>query len=168
MDSMTADDFAPPLGAADVEIRVARPSDEERFMEMRLECLRAVYGFSENFCFENELVARSREFFQSGDHATVFALDEKGILVACASLCFINVMPTFEHPSGKRAHLMNVYVRAEHRRRGIARKMVLRLAEEARARGATEITLDATEEGRLLYESLGFEGNKEAMSIVLR
>ena len=46
--------------------------------------------------------------------------------------------------------------------------MVARLIEEARARGTTEITLDATEEGRLLYESLGFAKNKEAMSLSLR
>lgn len=137
-------------------------------MEMRLECLRVVYGFPESFCFGADLAAQSREYFLCGDHITVFAQKKGGKCLGVASLCFIDVMPTFEHPSGKRAHLMNVYVRAEARRRGIGRKMVARLIEEARARGATEITLDATEEGRLLYESLGFEENKEAMSLVLR
>lgn len=153
---------------AEIEIRLARSSDEKLFMEMRLECLRVVYGFSESFCFDADLAAQSRKYFLCGDHITVFALDKKGKCVGVASICFIEVMPTFEHPSGKRAHLMNVYVRAEARRRGIGRKMVARLIEEARARGVTEITLDATEDGRLLYESLGFEENKEAMSFSLR
>lgn len=77
-------------------------------------------------------------------------------------------MPTFEHPTGKRAHLMNVYVRAAARRRGIGTAMVARLIEEARSRGATEISLDATEDGRALYESLGFRESGEAMRLVLR
>lgn len=153
---------------AEIEIRLSRGSDEALFLEMRLECLREVYGFPENFCFDADLVAQSREYFLCGDHVTVFALDGNGKCAGLASLCFIDVMPTFEHPAGKRAHLMNVYVRAEARRRGIGKKMVARLIEEARARDATEITLDATEEGRLLYESLGFAENKEAMSLSLR
>ncbi|MBD5435968.1 MAG: GNAT family N-acetyltransferase [Treponema sp.] len=163
-----ASDFAVKSDCAEIEISLARSSDEALFMEMRLECLRDVYGFPESFCFDVDLVAKSRKYFLCGDHATVFALDGNGECAGVASLCFIDVMPTFEHPARKRAHFMNVYVRAEARRRGIGKKMVARLIEEARARGATEITLDATEEGRLLYESLGFAENKEAMSFSLR
>ena len=163
-----ASDFAVKSDCAEIEIRLSRSSDEALFMEMRLECLRVVYGFPEGFCFDADLVSKSREYFLCGDHATVFALCKNGKCVGVASLCFIGVMPTFEHPAGKRAHLMNVYVRAEARRRGIGKKMVARLIEEARARGATEITLDATEEGKLLYESLGFAENKESMSLSLR
>ena len=163
-----ASDFAVKSDCAEIEISLSRSSDEALFMEMRLECLRVVYGFSESFCFDADLAAQSREYFLCGDHITVFALDGNGKCVGVSSLCFIDVMPTFEHTAGKRAHLMNVYVRAEARRRGIGRKMVARLIEEARARGVTEITLDATEEGRLLYESLGFAENKEAMSFSLR
>lgn len=163
-----ASEFAVKSDCAEIEIRLSCSSDEALFMEMRLECLREVYGFSEGFCFDADLVSKSKEYFLCGEHATVFALDGNGKCVGVASICFIDVMPTFEHPAGKRAHLMNVYVRAEARRRGIGRKMVARLIEEARARGATEITLDATEEGKLLYEKLGFAENKEAMSFSLR
>lgn len=163
-----ASEFAVNSDCAEIEIRLSRSSDEALFKEMRLECLRVVCGFPEGFCFDADLVAKSREYFLCGDHVTVFALCGNGKCVGVASLCFIDVMPTFEHPAGKRAHLMNVYVRASARRCGIGRNMVARLIEEARARDATEITLDATEEGRLLYESLGFAENKEAMSLSLR
>ena len=151
-----------------IEIRIAGHDDEKLFIEMRLECLRAVYGLQEDYCFSDNLVARSVEFFRSGEHVSVFALDKNGIPIAVSSLCFVSVMPSLEHPSGKRAHLMNVYVRSEFRRSGIAKDMVSRLVGEAKSRGATEITLDATEEGRLLYESLGFKVNDEAMRLVLR
>ena len=72
-------------------------------------------------------------------------------------------MPTFSHPTGKRAYLMNVYTNAAYRRRGIARKMVEMIIEEARKRGVTEISLDATESGRPLYRSLGFTASEECM-----
>ena len=70
-------------------------------------------------------------------------------------------MPTFSHPTGKRAHLMNVYTKVEYRRHGIAREMVEILIDEAKSKGVTEISLDATESGRPLYESLWFRASDE-------
>nr|MCR5293090.1 GNAT family N-acetyltransferase [Eubacterium sp.] len=68
--------------------------------------------------------------------------------------------------TGKRAHLMNVYTMKEWQRQGIARKMVSMLIDEAWKRGVTEISLDATEEGRPLYERLGFTESTEGMFLV--
>jgi hypothetical protein len=41
--------------------------------------------------------------------------------------------------------------------------MVTMLIEDAWSRGVTEITLDATEEGRPLYNKLGFTDSRECM-----
>ena len=76
-------------------------------------------------------------------------------------------MPTFSHPTGNRAHLMNVYTRADHRRRGISKKMVEILIEEAKENGVTEISLDATKMGRPLYEALGFQASDSCMTMEL-
>jgi ribosomal protein S18 acetylase RimI-like enzyme len=82
-------------------------------------------------------------------------------------MSYIRIMPTFSHPTGKRAHLMNVYTRNEYRRQGIARQMVEMLIRDALERGATEISLDATTMGRPLYESLGFVDSKECMVLTI-
>ena len=58
---------------------------------------------------------------------------------------------------------MNVYTKKEYRRQGIARRMVELLIKETWEKGATEISLDATESGRPLYESLGFTDSEECM-----
>ena len=131
-------------------------------MQIRLEMLRIVNGMDEGACFDKKLIECSREYFLKGEQTTVFAMDGDKI-AGCASLSYINVMPTFDHPTGKRAHLMNVYTRSEYRRQGIARKMVNMLIDETWKRGATEISLDATTMGRPLYESLGFTNSTEGM-----
>ncbi len=66
-----------------------------------------------------------------------------------------------------RVHLMNVYTRESHRRQGIAARMVEMLVQEARGRGVTEISLDATESGRPLYEKMGFAASEECMVLNL-
>ena len=58
---------------------------------------------------------------------------------------------------------MNVHVEKEFRRKGIARKMLEFFIDEAKERGITEISLDATDDGRKLYETMGWHANTEAM-----
>lgn len=148
------------------EYRIAGKADRELLMDSRLEMLRVVNGLPETYVFDAELVEESKAYFAAGDQTTVLAL-EQGQLAGCATLCYMGVMPTFSHPTGKRAHLMNVYTREPYRRRGIAARMVEMLIQEARGRGVTEISLDATESGRPLYERLGFVASRECMVLHL-
>ncbi len=145
-----------------IEYKIATNEDIELLMSSRLEMLRIVNNLSDDYVFSDLIVNESRDYFLSGDQTTVLALDGDNV-VGCASMSYMRIMPTFSHPTGKRAHLMNVYTRNEYRRQGIARKMVQMLIDDAWNRGATEISLDATTMGRPLYESLGFTDSKECM-----
>jgi ribosomal protein S18 acetylase RimI-like enzyme len=145
-----------------VEYRIATSEDIELLMSSRLEMLRIVNDLSDDYVYSDEIISESRDYFLNGDQTTVLALDG-GNVIGCASMSYMRIMPTFSHPTGKRAHLMNVYTRNEYRRQGIARKMVLMLIDETWKRGATEISLDATVMGRPLYESLGFVNSTECM-----
>ena len=147
-----------------MEYRIATIDDIEDLMDIRLEMLRIVNDLKEDQDFSDELVAYSRRYFIDGNQETCLAFDN-GTAVGCACISYIEVMPTFSHPTGKRAHLMNVYTKAEYRRKGIARKMVQMLIEDAKRKGVSEISLDATESGRPLYESLGFKASEECMVI---
>ena len=145
-----------------VTIKFSTKDDIEALMSSRIEMLRVVNDLPDEYKFSDEMIKESRDYFLNGDHLTVLAIDDD-MVVGCASMSFIRVMPTFSHPTGIRAHLMNVYTRKECRRQGIARKMVGMLIEETWKRGATEISLDATKMGRPLYESLGFTSSTEGM-----
>ena len=150
-----------------MEIRKANSNDIETLMDIRLEMLRIVNNLSEDAEFDKVLVDCSREYFIHGDQTTVLAIDD-GKAIGCASISYINIMPTFDHPTGKRAHLMNVYTNKAYRRQGIGKKMVEVLIDEAREKECTEISLDATEQGRYLYTQLGFTANDSGMVLNLK
>jgi ribosomal protein S18 acetylase RimI-like enzyme len=64
-------------------------------------------------------------------------------------------------PSGQFTYLMSLYVEPPFRRRGIARHLVATMVEWSRAHGYRDIRLHASEQGRRLYESLGFRQTNE-------
>ena len=145
-----------------MEIRIATKDDIELMMSSRLEMLKVVNDLPADYQYTDEIVKESRDYFLNGDQTTVLAIDD-GEVIGCASMSYMWIMPTFSHPTGKRAHLMNVYTRSSFRRQGIARTMCEMLIADAWNRGATEISLDATTMGRPLYESLGFTASSEGM-----
>ena len=148
-----------------IEYRIATDKDIELMMQSRLEMLRVVNNLSDDYEYSEDIVNNSREYFLNGDQTTVLVLDSDKV-IGCASMSYMTIMPTFSHPTGKRAHLMNVYTNPSYRRQGIARKMVNMLIDDAWSKGATEISLDATKLGRPLYESMGFIDSNECMVLV--
>lgn len=150
-----------------MQYKYASVDDMELLIRSRAETLRAVNRLPEDYAFSEEFLEASREYFREGDQTTVLALAE-GRVAGCATMCYIDMMPTFSHPSGRRGHLMNVYTHPDFRRQGVGRRMVSLLIDEARNRGISEISLDATEAGRPLYESLGFRGSDECMVLELK
>ena len=143
----------------------ARSEELELVLKMRRECCACVFGKDES-AFDGEFMQISREYFSNSEQTTVLAFDGERA-VGCATMCYITLMPTLDHPTGKRAHVMNVYTNPNYRRQGIGQKMMEMLINEAKARGVTHISLDATPDGAKLYKSLGFAYSNENMEITL-
>lgn len=148
-----------------INIIKATEDDIDRVISSRIEMLKIVNDLSEDTEFDKEFINSSREYFRNSNQTTLLAVDNE--VIGCATICYINVLPTFDHPSGKRAHIMNVYTRNNYRRQGIAFQMMKMLMEEAKQEGVTEISLDATELGRTLYEKCGFVKTEEGMVLNL-
>ena len=103
----------------ELEYRFAAADDIENLVQIRLDMLRVVNDLGADYVFDDDFVRSSREYFLNGDQITVLAAHGAKI-VGCASICFIEIMPTFAHPTGKRAHLMNVYTDAVNNDAAIA------------------------------------------------
>ncbi len=75
------------------------------------------------------------------------------------------------HPDGRTGgtavpYVLNVYVSPDHRRAGLARRMMEAIVAHCRERGFHAVELHASDEGRPLYESMGFAATNE-MRLVL-
>lgn len=61
----------------------------------------------------------------------------------------------------RRATILNVYTGPEYRRRGIARQIMQTMITWCKQEGFARVTLHASEVGRHLYQTLGFEPSNE-------
>ena len=59
-------------------------------------------------------------------------------------------------PRPRRAFVVNMYTNPAHRRRGLARRLMETMIAWSREEGLATLYLHASDEGRELYESLGF------------
>jgi GNAT superfamily N-acetyltransferase len=62
---------------------------------------------------------------------------------------------------GRQATIVNVFTEPEWRRKGIAALLLQRVIDWSRTAGVARLVLHASEDGRSLYEKLGFVANNE-------
>ncbi len=62
---------------------------------------------------------------------------------------------------GREAIVINVYTVPSWRRRGVARALMARLIDDVRAMPVQRLVLHASDEGRPLYEAIGFAATNE-------
>ncbi len=68
------------------------------------------------------------------------------------------------HPTNdRRGYVLNLFVEAEHRRKGLARRLMQLAEEELVKRGVSLLVLHATEKGRPLYSELGWVAGSAEM-----
>ncbi len=133
----------------------------DELMELRKTMLREVNSLPDDYVFSKAFRRDSKKIFLSGNQTTFIAAEDK--LIACATICYFDVLPTIAHPGGKRAHIMNVYTAKEYRRQGIASTLLYMLTDQAKERGVTEITLDSVPGAKSIYYKSGFTDSDERM-----
>lgn len=143
-------------------------SDLEELVRTRITVLRAANKLSDNTDM-SAVEAESREYYkravESGEHIAYLVYD-KDIFIGAGGVSFYQVMPTYHNPSGRKAYIMNMYTAPEYRRRGIALKTLELLVTAVKEKGIHQISLEATENGKSLYEKYGFVQMKDEMELV--
>ena len=124
----------------------------------RIEVLRAANKLSDDTDM-SEVEKESYNYYQKalsdGSHIAYLVFDVSRF-VGAGGVSFFQVMPTYHNPSGNKAYIMNMYTNPEYRRKGIAYHVLDLLIKEAKSKGITSISLEATDMGRPLYEKYGF------------
>lgn len=101
------------------------------------------------------------ERMRRGTLKAFLAQDGNGNVLASGAVWVQDVQPRPGHPRTMWGYILSVYTEAAARRKGIARHVVQACIEWARAQGCTRACLHASDEGRPLYEELGFEPTAE-------
>ena len=140
----------------------------DELVRTRIIVLRAANKLSDDedmSVVEEESYAYYRRALESGEHIAYLVYDN-GAFVGAGGVSFYQVMPTYHNPTGKKAYIMNMYTASEYRRQGIAFHTLDLLVKDARKQGISQITLEATEMGRPLYERYGFVKMEDEMELV--
>lgn len=135
--------------------------DLETFIQMRIRQLREE-GATEDI----DLVPALQDYYgrhmADGTFVSWLALDGDQI-VGTSGMSFVEKPPYFGCPSGRIGLLSSMFTDPAYRRKGIARELLSRVVEEARAYGCGAVQITASDMGVLLYTDFGFKKNGNFM-----
>jgi len=152
---------------SDVSIRLATVDDIPVIVQQRRQMFLDMGGADANKLDEHDpgFDAWIRDKLPAEEYVGWVA-DTNGRNVGGAGLWIMDWPPHPADPTSQRGCVMNVYVDPVYRRQGLARLMVTALLRWANQHGVRILILNASREGRGLYESLGFTTTNE-MTLVM-
>jgi GNAT superfamily N-acetyltransferase len=140
------------------KLRMAVPSDAPLIARHRAQMFLDMGDITSE---EYELLRRAAEPWLASHLASAayvgWIVEHNGLVIAGGGAFIQDMGP---RPGllrcGRAAHVVNVFTERPYRRRGIARMLMNTMLEWCEAHSLDQVTLAASEEGRPLYESLGF------------
>ena len=136
-------------------------NDLETFIRMRISQLREE-GAREDLDLVPALTDYYHRHMADGTFVSWLAVDG-GKIVGTSGMSFVEKPPYFGCPSGRIGLLSSMYTDPEYRRLGIAKELLRRVVEEARAYGCGSVQITASDMGVLLYADFGFVKNGNFM-----
>ncbi len=145
------------MGENSTVFRLAGKEDIETLIRLRLAYLHTDYQ-ALTIADEEVLRGQLAQYYPAhlGSDCLAAMAVEGGQTASVAMLVIFERPANPSFPTGKTATLYNVFTHPEYRRKGYAERTVLLLIHEARRAGVSYIDLMASDEGRPLYEKLGF------------
>ena len=140
-------------------------NDLETFISMRINQLREE-GATDEMDLSPALMDYYQRHLAKGTFVSWLAMDGDKI-IGTSGMSFVEKPPYFGCPTGRIGLLSSMYTNPDYRRQGIARELLRRVMEEARAYGCGTVQITASDMGVLLYSDFGFVKNKNFMQYKL-
>ena len=151
---------------SDYRVRAATPADVDTLVHHRI-------GMFSDMGVAIDEAALTRAFrpwvedaLRTGTYRAWVVEDRESGLASVIAGGGITVLPWPPGPrylSDRLAFLYNLYTEPPHRRRGVARLIMNAIHEWCRANGIRSIALNASDEGRPLYEAMGYRVSPHPM-----
>ena len=139
----------------------------ETFIDMRIRQLTEEYvsegrKMPENVDLKSALFDFYHRHMADGTFVSWLAMDGDKI-VGTSGMSFVEKPPYFTCPTGKLGLLSSMFTDPDYRRLGIAKELLHRVVEEARAYGCGAVHITASDMGVKLYTAYGFKHNGNFM-----
>ena len=149
----------------EITLRRLTEADLDDFIAIRIGQLREE-GATEDLDLVPALKDYYRRHMADGTFVSWLAVDGDRI-IGTSGMSFVEKPPYFGCPNGRIGLLSSMYTDPAYRRRGIARRLLSRVVEEARAYGCGSVQITASDMGVLLYTDFGFVKNGNFMQLKL-
>ena len=149
-----------------LEVRRAVGTDIPTLVETRVAQL-CEEGASAVGDLRSALTEHYARHMADGSFVSWLAL-EGGRVVATSGLSIVEKPPYPGCPTGRIALVSGMFTLPAYRRRGVARDLLCRTVEEARAKGCGTVQITASSAGVPLYEGVGFVHNERFLQLPLR
>jgi GNAT superfamily N-acetyltransferase len=143
-------------------LRAATAADLPVIMRHR-RCMFSDMGFRDEASLD-AMEATSAPFIRAGLESGCYRgwlVETADGVVAGGGVVTLGFPSSPRDPSPHRAYILNMYTEPEYRRRGLAKLVVEAMVRWCREEGFGWVSLHASDEGRSLYESLGFAPTNE-------
>ena len=137
----------------------------DSFIQMRIRQLREE-GAKEDIDLVPALKDHYERHMSDGTFVAWLAMDGEKI-IGTSGMSFVEKPPYYGCPTGRIGLLSSMYTDPEYRRQGIAKELLTRVVEEARAYGCGTVQITASDMGVLLYSDFGFVKNSNFMQYKL-
>lgn len=150
-----------------MELTYKRLTEKElpTFIEMRINQLREE-GATEDIDLRPALKDYYDRHMADGTFVSWIAMDGNKI-VGTSGMSFVEKPPYFGCPSGKMGLLSSMFTDPDYRRMGIAKELLTRVVNEAKAYGCGTVQITASDMGVHLYADFGFVKNGNFMQYKL-
>ena len=143
----------------------------DTFIDMRISQLTEEYtsegkSVPEGVDLKAALIDFYHRHMADGTFVSWLAMDGDKI-IGTSGMSFVEKPPYFTCPSGKLGLLSSMYTNPDCRRMGIAKELLGRVVEEARAYGCGAVHITASNMGVKLYTAYGFKHNGNFMQYTL-
>lgn len=133
----------------------------DELIQLRIKYMKDDFGSVSDYekeCMEKQLL----DYFyrKLGDELVAFVAKDGNKIVAVAYLHIIEMPANSILLNGVYGNVLSVYTEPEYRGKGLCIQLMKNLLEYGKKRGLGRVDLNATQEGRPIYEKVGFV-NKE-------
>ncbi len=145
----------------------ATPESIDWIIRHRIEMFRSMGWTDENLLITEEITRTFLEHDWTDNPEVLIAVEENEV-VGGVAINYSIMLPDNRNLSGKCAHIMNMYVEPEYRKKGIATQMMEKVLEICKEKGVGKISLHVTDMGERIYSKLGFEKSDSYYQVYLK